>query len=60
MLKGIKTYVKGVSMNEKCRRMKSFLSVTLPYRCNFYESQVSQKEKFSFCDTWPTKEFHMM
>ena len=43
--------VEEVSMNEKCHRTKSFLFVTLPFRCNSYVSQVSQKEKLSFCKT---------
>ena len=42
-------------MNEKSHRRKSFLSVTLPYRCNSYVRQVSQKEKFFVCDTWLTQ-----
>ena len=37
-------------MNKKCHRTKSFLSGTPPYRCNSYVSQVSQKDKFSFCN----------
>ena len=44
-------FLKEMSMNEKCNRQKSFLSVTLPYRCNSYVSQVSQKGKIKFCDT---------
>ena len=46
-------------MNEKCHGTKSYISVTLPYRFNSYVSQVSQKEKFSFCDTWLTLELHL-
>ena len=45
-------YIDEVYMNEKCQITKS--AVTLPYRCNTYVSQPSQKEKFSFCDTWLT------
>ena len=51
--------VEEMSMNEKCHRKKSFLSLTLPYRCNSYKSQVSQKYKFCFFDTWLTKELHL-
>ena len=32
-----------VSMNKNCYRTKTFCAVTLPYRCNSYVSQVSQK-----------------
>ena len=46
-------------MNEKCHRTKSYLSVTLPNRCNSYVSQVSQKEKCSFCVSWLTLELHL-
>ena len=35
-----------VSLNEKCHRTKSFLSETIPYRCN-YVSQVLKKNSLS-------------
>ena len=35
-----KVKVEEVSMNKKCQLTKSFLSVTLPYRCNSYVRQV--------------------
>ena len=44
-------YIEEVYMSEKCHSTTNFLSVTLPYICNFYVSQVSQKENLSFCDT---------
>ena len=43
-------------MNEKCYRTESFHSVTLPYRCKSYQSQVSQRDKFSFSDNYIYKE----
>ena len=33
-------------MNKKCHRTKSCLSLTLSYKFNSYESQVSQKENW--------------
>ena len=38
----------------KCHRTIFVCSVTLPYRCNSYVSQVSQILDIFFCDTWLT------
>ena len=52
--------IEVVSMNKNGHRPNFFCSVTLPYRCNSYVAQVSQKWKLSFCDTWPTQELQLL
>ena len=41
--------IEEVSMKKNSHRIKSFCSVTLPYRCNSYVLQVSQKWMRNVC-----------
>ena len=42
--------IMSMSMNEKCHRSKSFLSVTLLYRCNSYDIYLKVR-KLLYSDT---------